>query len=245
MKPKVVIARVHAGLVDARFWASYEMLQRPEGTLPAVIERLHVDRARNEIVEMVLHPEKPRPPTHPNGLDPAYKDATHVLFIDDDMIMPANGLMRLLQHNVPIVGGLYFARTPPHLPIAYRRVEENQWVAITNTCAGLQEVDAIGAGFLLVKTEVFKKLQRPWFEFSDKMGEDMYFCLQAQEAGYTILLDGDVVCRHLSTIEIGPEHFQAFKQQGLNFQEHEKNLRSLSEEVRPYRSKHLETLVHG
>lgn len=245
MKPKVVIARVHAGLVDARFWASYETLQRPEGTLPAVIERLHVDRARNEIVDMVLHPETPRPPSHPNGLDKAYADATHILFIDDDMIMPPNGLVRLLSHNVPIVGALYFARTPPHLPIAYRHVEDNQWVAITNYNAGLQEVDAIGAGFLLVKTEVFKKIQRPWFEFSDKMGEDMYFCLQAGKAGYTILLDGDVVCRHLSVMEVGPEHFQHFKNQGLHFQEHEKDLRLLSEEIRPYRPKHLEALVHG
>lgn len=232
---KVAIARVHAGLVDSRFFQSYEQLIKPEGTLPVVVERLHVDRARNEVVDMLLHPEKPRLPQNPNGVNPAYGKATHVLFIDDDMIVPPDGLLRLLAHNEPLVGGLYFGRQPPHLPIAYRYVEDGQWIPVTKYGRGLQEVDAIGFGFMLVAVEVLRKMERPWFEFSDKMGEDMYFCEQAKKLGYTILLDGDLICRHLTVTEVGPEHYEWHQAQGFNFQDGREDLRQLSEEIRSYR----------
>lgn len=232
----VAIARIHKGLVEPRFINSLDQLQKPEGTLPLVIERLHVDRARNEIVDMVLHPEVPRPPQYPTGIGNRYKDVSHILFVDDDMIFPPNGLMRLLSHKLPIVGGLYFARIEPHLPVVYRHVDGNQWVPVTEFCAGLQEVDAIGFGFCLVERTVFEKLPRPWFEFSDKMGEDMYFCQEAKKVGYPIILDADIKCRHMATIEIGEEHFQAHKAKGLSFQDHPtKDLRLLSQEIRPYR----------
>lgn len=238
----IAIARIHGGPVEPRFWQSYEQLQKPPH-LPVVIERLHVDRARNEVVDMVLHPEVPRPPMYPQGVEPAYKECTHIFFIDDDMLVPPNGLLRLLSHNVPIVGGLYFQRTPPHLPVAYRHVEGNQWVPVTEFCAGLQEVDALGFGFMLVKREVFERMDRPWFEFSDRMGEDMYFCQQAKALGYPILVDADLKCRHLAMVEITEDHFNAHKSVGLTFQDHPTmDLRTLSQEVRPYRP-HTQSLL--
>lgn len=243
---KVAIARVHSGLVDSRFWQSYEQLQRPSGTLPIVVERLHVDRARNEVVDMLLHPQKPRLPMYPKGVDPRYASITHVLFIDDDMIVPPDGLLRLLAHNEPLVGGLYFGRNPPHLPVAYRFVEDGQWIPVTKYVAGLQEVDAIGFGFMLVTREVLEKMERPWFEFSDKMGEDMYFCEQAKKLGYKVLLDGDVICRHLTVTEVGQEHYRWHQSQGFSFQDGREDIQKLSEEVRPYRKPALaSSYLHG
>lgn len=233
--PLVVIARTHGHMVDPRFFQSYEELTKPRRWLPMMIDRLHVDRARNEIVETILHPEKPRPPQYPGGLPREYGEATHLLFLDDDMLFPKNGLIRLLSHDLPVVSGFYVGRNPPHLPVAYRKVDENQWIPITKFCAGLQEVDALGAGFLLIKTEVFKDWPRPWFEFSDKMGEDMYFCEEAKRRGFSIYLDFDVQCRHLASIPVGYEHFEAHALQGLSFQAFESaDLKALSEEVRPY-----------
>lgn len=242
-QPLVVIARIHGANVLPGFFQSYEQLvefSRGKGIqlLPAVVERLHVDRARNEVVEMLLHPEKPRPPLYPEGVNPIYKQATHIFFVDDDMLFPPSALVQLLAHDLPIVGGLYYGRSAPHLPIAYRKVFDNQWVATTKFCPGLQEVDAIGAGCLLIKREVFEKLSRPWFEFSDRMGEDMWFCERAREAGYPIVLDADVKARHLSIIDIGEEHFSAHRERGLTFAPVEGfDIQALSEEVRPYRPK--------
>jgi hypothetical protein len=231
----IAIARLHGGTVEPRFFQHYEAMVKPDH-FPIIIERLHVDRARNECVDMLLHPEAPRPPQFPNGVEPRYKDCTHMLFIDDDIIVPPNGLMRLLGHDVPIVGGLYFARTPPHLPVCYRHVVDNHWVPITEFCAGLQECDALGAGFMLIKREVFEKMERPWFDFSDRMGEDMWFCEQAKRLGYTILVDADVKCKHLQVMEVGEDYFQQHKNNGLNFQHIEGyDLAALSSIVKPYR----------
>jgi|SRR5579859_3459114 len=231
----IAIARLHGGTVEPRFFQHYEKLAKPEH-MPIVIERLHVDRARNECVDMMLHPETPRPPQYPGGVDLKYKECTHLLFIDDDLIVPPNGLMRLLGHDVPIVGGLYYARTEPHLPVCYRHVVDNNWVPITEFCAGLQEVDAMGAGFMLIKREVFERMSRPWFDFSDRMGEDMWFCEQARNLGYQILLDADIKCKHLQVMEIGEQHFLAHKNNGLNFQAIEGyDLKALSTQVKPYR----------
>lgn len=232
----IAIARIHGGTVEPRWFQSYEALEKPVPCLPIVIERLHVDRARNECVDMFLFPEKERPPQFPNGVDKAYKQCTHMLFIDDDVLVPPFGLKRLLSHDVPIVGGLYYQRTPPHLPVVYKHVEGTQWVPVTEFCAGLQEVDAIGFGFTLIKREVFEKMERPWFEFSDRMGEDMWFCQNAKKLGYTILVDADVKCRHLATLEVTEDYFLAHKNQGLSYQSHPtKDLKALSQEVIPYR----------
>ena len=239
---KVVIARCHGNLVDPRFFQSYEELvayTRSKGheVYPAVVERLHVDRARNEIVDMFLHPEKPRPPQHPNGVSPIYKEAEYLFFVDDDMLFPPNALVKLLAHHEPIVGGLYFARQAPYLPIAYRHVEGNQWIATTKYQAGLQVVDAIGTGCLLIRRDVLEKLERPYFEFSDRMGEDMYFCDKAKQLGYTVLLDGDVKCKHLAILEVTEELYLSMHAQGLHFQEHSTNLQQVSETIIPYRPK--------
>lgn len=250
-KPLVVLARIHGGQVDPRFFQYHEQLidfTRSKGiaVVPAVVERLHVDRARNEIVDMVLHPEKPRPPQYPNGVNQVYKDATHIFWIDDDMLVPPNAIVQLLRDDQPIVGGLYFGRQPPHLPIAYRHIEENQWVAVTEFCTGLQEVDAMGFGCMLVRREVFEQMERPYFEFSDRMGEDMYFCMNAQKLGQKILLDADIKCAHLATMEIGEGHFLAHKEQGLNFQPHPTiDIEAKSKEVHPFRPgrSHLEALL--
>ena len=237
---KVVIARCHGNLVDPRFFQSYEELvaytrSRGHEVYPAVVERLHVDRARNEITEMFLHPEKPRLPQYPEGVNRIYKEAEYLFFVDDDMLFPPNALVKLLAHQEPIVGGLYFARQAPYLPIAYRHVEDNQWIAVTKYQAGLQEVDAIGTGCLLIRRDVLEKLERPWFEFSDRMGEDMYFCDKAKQLGYKVLLDGDVKCKHLTILEVSEELFQAARGQGLQFQQHETDLQRISETIIPYR----------
>src|SRR5271170_1557842 len=39
--------------------------------------------------------------------------ATHVLFLDSDMVFPLDTMKRLLKHDKDIVGALYAARRPP------------------------------------------------------------------------------------------------------------------------------------
>ena len=53
-------------------------------------------------------------------------------------------------------------------------------------------------GMLMIKRAVFEKLRKPWFEtcyreeHDDWLGEDVYFCIRAREAGFGIWVDHDL-----------------------------------------------------
>jgi len=62
-----------------------------------------LDKSRNDMAAkfLTLHP-----------------DANYLLFYDSDMVAPRDALLRLYQHEAPIVGALYFQKYPPFFPVA-------------------------------------------------------------------------------------------------------------------------------
>jgi hypothetical protein len=75
---------------------------------------------------------------------------------------------------------------------------------------GLEQVMGVGFGMVLIKKEVFLAAQKPWFWFeqTDKggtIGEDIYFCAKAFDAGYQTVIDHDLSMhiRHIGTYEYG------------------------------------------
>lgn len=161
------------------------------------IDRMEVAKARIELVRAAI-----------GG------DCTHVFFMDDDMIHPMDGLLKLLAHDVPIISGLYFNRIWPHAPQVYHDAQEpwnkgKFWPYMLNLddCAKepIMEADVVGAGCLLIKAEVFANVPEPWFQFCDNLGEDFYFCVAARKAGYKVLVDTGVQCLHIGTHEIGAD----------------------------------------
>ena len=144
----------------------------------------------------------------------AARDAgcTHVLWVDSDMRFPANSLIRLLEHDEPIVACNYPTRRPPYLPTAEHKdlgmlfTEENS--------TGLVEVGHAGMGLMLVDMDVHQKIAEPWFALgyspSDGgyVGEDFFFCKKAKEAGYRVLIDQDLSkeVKHIGETEFRNEH---------------------------------------
>ena len=69
--------------------------------------------------------------------------------------------------------------------------------------------DYTGFGWVLIKNGVFEKLEYPWFapkmqvfesgDVQDMCGEDVSFCLDAQEAGYEIWADPRIRVGHEKT----------------------------------------------
>jgi len=62
---------------------------------------------------------------------------------------------------------------------------------------GLEQVTAVGCGVMMVKREVFENTPKPWFWFHQipgekLLGEDVYFCVKAFDAGYETYLDHDL-----------------------------------------------------
>lgn len=113
-------------------------------------------------------------------------EATHVLWLDSDMSFPADALIRLMEHDVPVVGCDYPRRYPPHSSTAN----------VEYTGDGpLYRAKSMGFGCILVQADVFKRLPKPWFAlaWSDKRGEfageDVFFCRLLGTIGLAPLVD--------------------------------------------------------
>jgi GT2 family glycosyltransferase len=126
--------------------------------------------------------------------------ADYILWIDADMRFPKNTIEVLLKHDKPIVGVNATTRTAPVRPTAKNleidfEKSVNHWLPIVSKDkTHVEEVTAIGCGVMLVKREVFEKTPRPWFWFEQipggkLLGEDVYFCVKAKDAGFDTYLD--------------------------------------------------------
>jgi hypothetical protein len=68
---------------------------------------------------------------------------------------------------------------------------------------GAEFVDGLATGCLMVKREVFEKLEKPYFEFKYDAetrqpieGEDIGFCLKMHKLGIKFFTDYSMVCKH-------------------------------------------------
>lgn len=142
-----------------------------------------------------------------------------LFFLDDDIVCPPDTIQRLIRHDVPIVSGLYYRRNPPLVPVMLRAgmkdgVKGYNWVT-EYQMDSLIEVDLVGAGCLLIRRDVIQTLQPMsnrcrWFEWRcdrtdlpdvEKTSEDFSFCTHAQKAGYKIMVDTSIGCRHIGHAE--------------------------------------------
>lgn len=135
------------------------------------------------------------------------QEATHILWLDSDMTFPADTLERLYQRDLPVVGAGYSQRKSPARPVA---ATNGVWLYTEEDSTGVEPVDYIGQGVLLVQTDVYKHLAEPWHQLgwhAEKnrvIGEDVYFCRQAAAIGAVPHIDHDL------TKEIGHIGYRTF-----------------------------------
>jgi hypothetical protein len=124
-------------------------------------------------------------------------DATHMLFLDDDMHFPRDTLHRMLKHNLPVVGVNYVRRTFPCIPTAYAK-DRSGPVYTHISSGGLEEVSHAGTGCMLIDMRVFDTIDLPYFELRPEpgkikpMGEDVFFCRKLEEAKIPVFIDHDL-----------------------------------------------------
>ena len=129
-------------------------------------------------------------------IDEAIKmEADYVLWLDSDMMFPSNVVLKLLAHNKDIVACNYMKRSLPMKTVAYTDLNDwDSWVPMEPQ-EELVKVKGIGMGCILMKTDVFKKLEKPYFEFrfkedtKDWFGEDFILQDKIQKIGYEIFVD--------------------------------------------------------
>ena len=154
------------------------------------------------------------------ALDAVSNGFKWLFFLDSDVIVPQDTIHRLLQHNQPIVSGFYARRHPPIHPLLLRRGNDGNFGLVTNFSQGeLVEVDLCPSGCLLISTEVFKRVPRPWFFYTDGRvidiggqsiqlpngtSEDYFFSLRSKSYGFKVLVDTSLKVRHKGYFNILP-----------------------------------------
>lgn len=206
--PRVCCALPCHDMVHASFmWSMANLTGYSVANLPptgefgvTVVKGTYVHCARQQLLEMAIK-----------------RGVTHVLWIDTDMKFPRESLMRLLERDVPVVGINYCHRGLPYEFVAIKKVglgagEVSQKLITGPKSTGIEEVEALGFGMVLMRTDILSCLpsldEKPWFGFDfiggrKQIGEDVRFCKFLTDAGHKIFVDHDLSkdCAHIGEAE--------------------------------------------
>ena len=171
--------------VTAEWSLALRRLKLPPGS-HLFFDRSHmpIDRVRNNLVEEVLK-----------------EKCTYIMFLDSDIILEPDSVLKLLWHRFPITSGVY----------PDRGGRGNAWKDGKNYWIdkGSVIVDECGMGCALIDSRVFEKVPyKPhgWFTYEyDRLhapnaaSEDLAFCRKVAKYGFKPLVVGDIKGRHVFT----------------------------------------------
>ena len=173
-----------------------------EWTVETMTNESLISRARNTLTAKFLHS----------------KDSTHLMFIDADIGWEPWHLLVMLNRQKDVIGGLYPMKS---LPV--------KWcvngIPGAETVDNLVEVSKTGTGFMLIKRDVFEKLNahpavrnfandigmpaeldpymKTYFDTAVREGryysEDWTFCENWRDLGGQIFVDTRVLLKHTGT----------------------------------------------
>jgi hypothetical protein len=180
----------------------------PAGSGAVRVKGFAIDRARERAALLALE----------SGFD-------WLFFLDSDVIAPPDAFDKLSGHGRDIVSGLVIDRSFRPLAMNLTPDPANPRKALVTHVdvppeTGLVEIDATGAGCLLIRTEAFRQIERPWFRYGNDSlldlskltegdllgahGEDIYFSQKAKRSGLHLFLDPGVRCAHEVDAAITP-----------------------------------------
>lgn len=200
----VAIPRDYSGRYSW-FDASINDLDLPEGSSIKTFYGHRIGSVRNELVEAFLQ-----------------GDWQYLFFVDDDEVIPADAVRRLLGHRCLVVSGLCLQRSKPFLPTAYVTMTNGKYQPLDLQSIGgdrLVPCAGLGTGALLVHRDVFLKIDPPWFKYSEELGEDLYFSRLCAKAGIAMYLDTGCRVGHIIPAAIVPAMHEGRWLMGLQLAE--------------------------
>lgn len=163
--------------------------------------------ARNRIAQMALD-----------------EKADYVLMVDNDVVLPEDALINLLDEPKDVclgyyahrdIDNIYRGRTSvcklimPNGQKYYNYPLDSEYTAeelknLKNQKKFKIQIHGGGMGCALIKTSVFNKIQYPWYDWVNykdcnrgMLSEDLYFCEQCKKNGIEIYTDSRVGCGHM------------------------------------------------
>jgi len=136
-----------------------------------------------------------------------------MFMLDTDHAFDADILGRLLNTMrrccVDVLSGLYVGKSFPHEPHVYHWNEDNNLytkIVKWQTDERVFQADAVGAGNLLVKRQVFDRirteLKEEPFAIIPPFGEDLSFCRRLNRLGIPIFVDPHIESLHIAPLGV-------------------------------------------
>jgi hypothetical protein len=126
----------------------------------------------------------------------AKADPEWYFLIADDMIVPPDAAVRLLEHGEKIDCGVYalrrYGETACLIP-AGMKAAKLDWKP------GDRFYGYAPCSCMLIHRDVFDGMRSPWFEdpAETDMDEGLKFCRKAEELGFKCLIDTNIQCGHV------------------------------------------------
>lgn len=193
-KAGLIIAIPSRGSVRAEWAASFKMLEPPVNYswMVRTLIGQEVAQARNGSV-----------------VDAKEHGAKYLMFIDDDVLIPNQGIRRLVylmeQHpDWDLLSGIYVTKSDPPQTLVFKEGSPGpSWDWKFNEQF---EITGCGMGCCLIRMSAFEKIPEPWFAWvreskgkdHNEVGEDLYFCDQLAKAGGKLMADGGLLCGHIN-----------------------------------------------
>lgn len=190
--------------------------------------RMSIASARNSAVETALS-----------------LDCDYIFFYDDDMDLHPQTFKTLLSRDKDIIMALCYIRGYPYKPMVFKWIDTNDEgytkiadLKVDGKLIGLWEdceksvdeegiinsVAAVGCAATLIKVDIFRKIDFPWFYTGTANTEDVYFCIKAQTKveGITIAVDTTVPAGHVLKDKrvLFPNNAELMRSQEKEFGEH-------------------------
>ena len=135
-----------------------------------------------------------------------------IIWIDSDISWDVNDFMKLYESDKDVVSGIYLnEKGVPMFSMLSEEIDMASMILSDNYFP----VAATGFGFIAIKSGIFEKIQRPWFdlvfnklvnedgkEMLIPLGEDYSWCNKARAAGFDIFIDPSVKLNHHKKISI-------------------------------------------
>lgn len=139
-----------------------------------------------------------------------------ILWIDSDIAWTPENVIELYESDKDIISGCYLLASGE--VVAYEKLFGPPFLheQVMNMVEPV-EVSSVGFGFLCIKSGIFEKLSRPWFQSTNGtyidpetkketifpiMGEDVSWCKRVKDLGFKIWLDPNVKVLHHKTMKL-------------------------------------------
>lgn len=159
-------------------------------------------------------------------------ETDYVLMVDNDVVLPSDALRLLLENEKDVCLGYYAHRGPDnryhgrtcicrltdengkeyyHFPLESEYTGKELY-QMANKGYKAFEVHGGGMGCALIRTDVFRRTEYPWYDWVNygnenrgMLSEDLYFCSLCRANGISIYADARVGCGHLFRYVQWPE----------------------------------------